>query len=67
MWEAQFLASEQLAAELAALNEKLLDAQIEVESKWQLTDTNLDASALFGTLFVLLVLEWFLRKRWGMV
>ncbi len=62
-----FLASEQLAGELAALNEKLLDAQIEVESKWQLTDTNLDASALFGTLFTLLVLEWFLRKRWGLV
>ena len=41
--------------------------EIELQSKWQLGDTWWDAWGAFGVLVVLLCVEWFLRKKWGLV
>jgi hypothetical protein len=39
----------------------------EVLMKWQLADTWWDAWIALGSLLALLVCEWYLRKRWGLV
>jgi len=41
--------------------------QIEVQSRWQLADTALDAWLFLVCLVALLATEWGLRKRWGLV
>jgi len=41
--------------------------EIEMQSKWQLGDTWWDAWGAFGLLVALLSVEWFLRKKWGLV
>ena len=41
--------------------------QIEVQSRWQLADTALDAWLFLVSLVALLATEWGLRKRWGLV
>ena len=39
----------------------------EVLTRWQLGDTAWDAWLVLGFLAALLSVEWFLRKRWGLV
>jgi hypothetical protein len=58
---------EDLAALFRELKAKPREADVEVQTKWQLGDTSLDAW-LFFLLFVgLLTGEWALRKKWGLV
>ena len=61
------LAPEQVTELLAALREKPIESTTEFESRWQLTDTWIDAWALFIVIVGLLSLEWYLRKSWSMV
>lgn len=61
------VAPEQLSALFRELREKPRETKIEVQTKWQLGDTALDAW-LFFLLFVgSLTGEWALRKQWGLV
>jgi hypothetical protein len=39
----------------------------QVLTKWQLADTWWDAWLVLGSFAALLTIEWFLRKRWGLV
>ena len=41
--------------------------QVEVQTRWQLGDTALDAWLLFVALVTLWSVEWYLRKRWSLV
>lgn len=41
--------------------------QVDVQTSWRLGDTALDAWAVFIVLVGLLSVEWYLRKRWGLV
>jgi hypothetical protein len=61
------LAAEQVEDLLAELRAKPIESTTEFESRWQLTDTAVDAWLLFLAIVGLLSFEWFLRKRWSMV
>jgi hypothetical protein len=61
------LAPEQLPELLREIKRQRADRQIEVQSKWQLTDTALDAWLLLLCLVGLLTAEWALRKTWRLV
>ena len=52
---------------LKELKGRPVATSIQQRSKWQLADTTWDASSYFLILVGLLVTEWFLRKKWGMV
>ena len=59
------------AEELPALLDELLrepeESRVEFQSKWQLTDTPVDAWLFFLTVVALLSIDWYLRKKWLMV
>lgn len=61
------VAPEQLSALFRELKEKPREAEIEVQTKWQLGDTALDAWTFFLLFVGLLTGEWALRKKWGLV
>ena len=61
------VAPEQLPSLLNTIKANPPKDQIETQSKWQLGDSAGDAWGYFGLLVGLLVVEWFLRKRWGLV
>jgi hypothetical protein len=61
------LAPEQLPALLKQIQERPPKMEIEVQSKWQLADTELDAWLFFLCVVGLLCSEWFLRKKWRLV
>ena len=61
------LAAEQLPALMRELKERRDELEIEVQSKWQLGDTALDAWTMLLLLIGLLTTEWVLRKKWGLV
>ena len=63
----QSLAPEDLPELVRQIGENPPNAEIEYQSKWQITDTWLGAWGLFVTAIGLLSTEWFLRKRWGLV
>lgn len=63
----QTLAPEQLPDLLRDLKQRREELQIEVQTKWQLGDTALDAWLFVLAVVGLLTAEWVLRKRWGMV
>ena len=58
---------EQLESILAELGQQPVESELEFKTQWQLADTSLDASVFYLLLIGLLVFEWFLRKKWGMV
>lgn len=61
------IAPEQLPAILEELEANAQSDKVETQSRWQLGDTPVDAWAYFLALVGLLAVEWFLRKRWGLV
>jgi hypothetical protein len=61
------LVPEELPALVRQIGENPPNAEMEYQSKWQLTDTKPDAWGLFLAAMALLSTEWFLRKRWGLV
>lgn len=63
----EVVAPEQLPALMQKLKERRDELEIDVQAKWQLGDTALDAWLLLLLLVGLLTGEWFLRKKWGLV
>ena len=61
------VAPEQFAALLQELTSRPGQFQINVQTKWQLADTSLDAWLFLTLLVAVLGGEWFLRKKWGLV
>jgi len=61
------LAPEQLPSLLRELKERREELLVEVQVKWQLGDTALDAWLFVLTVVSCLTVEWLLRKRWGLV
>ena len=58
---------EQLDEILAELEKQPVETELEFRSKWRLADTSLDAGVFYLLLIGLLIVEWFLRKKWSMV
>jgi hypothetical protein len=63
----RLLASEQLADLLREIRRRPPELEIEVETRWQLADTAIDAWLFFLCVVALLSVEWGLRKKWGLV
>jgi uncharacterized membrane protein len=61
------VAPEELSNLLRELSEQQRSVEVEVQSRWQLGDTALDAWLLFLLVVVLISSEWILRKKWGLV
>ena len=61
------LAPEELPALIREIAENPPNATIEYQSKWQIADSPSGAWGLFLMAMGLLFVEWFLRKRWGLV
>lgn len=61
------VAPEQLPELLRQIKASPPEDEVETQSKWQPGDTSLDAWFFFLLLVGLLSVEWFLRKRWGLV
>ncbi|MDA1052432.1 MAG: glutamine amidotransferase [Planctomycetota bacterium] len=61
------LAPEQLPALLREIKQRRTELQVEVQTKWRLGDTALDAWLFILGVIGLLTIEWLLRKRWGLV
>ncbi len=65
--DGRVVAPEELPQLLAELKQRIPTEQLEVQKRWRLGDTALDAWLFFLLLTSLLSVEWFLRKRWGLV
>ncbi|MEM7315540.1 MAG: glutamine amidotransferase [Planctomycetota bacterium] len=63
----RLLAAEELEKVLQELSSEELANEVAFQSKWQLADSTADAGFYFGLLVLLLIVEWFLRKLWGLV
>ncbi len=61
------VAPEQLVGLLEELRDRPPEMEIEVQTKWQLADSEANAWPFFLCLIVLLTVEWVLRKRWSLV
>ena len=61
------VAPEQVPGLLRELRERRPQMLVEVQSRWQLADTALDAWLFLLCIVGLLAGEWILRKRWGLV
>ncbi len=61
------IAPEQLLSLIDDIKANPPQNELELQSKWQLGDTWWDAWGAFGMLVALLSVEWFLRKKWGLV
>lgn len=61
------VAPEQLVGLLEELRDRPPEMEIEVQTKWQLADSETNAWPFFLCLIVLLTIEWALRKRWSLV
>jgi hypothetical protein len=61
------VAPEALPDVMEEIQENRLSVEVEVESRWQLADTALDAWLCLFVLVALLGSEWALRKTWGLV
>lgn len=63
----RMVSSEELPKLLRDIKERRHESEIEIQSKWQLGDTTLDAWLFLITLVGVLTAEWALRKKWGLV
>ncbi len=63
----RLVSPEELPQLLRDIKNRRNESEIEVQSKWQLGDTALDAWLFLITLIGMLSAEWFLRKKWGLV
>jgi hypothetical protein len=63
----RLVSAEELPQLLRDIKERRHESEIDVESKWQLGDTDLDAWLFLLALIGTLSAEWFLRKKWGLV
>ncbi len=63
----KLVAPEQVPALIKSLRDQPPELKIEMETKWQLGGSPLDAWLFFLGIVTLLGSEWFLRKRWGLV
>lgn len=63
----RMVSSEELPKLLQEIKERRHESEIEVQSKWQLGDTALDAWLFLIILVGVLTAEWALRKKWGLV
>jgi len=63
----QLWGAEQLPSLLKSIREQPPKMEIEVQTKWELGDTWLDAWLYFLTIVTLLTGEWICRKGWGLV
>jgi uncharacterized membrane protein len=61
------IAAEELERLLQEIHRSHQEVPIELQSKWQLGDTSLDAWLLFFAVLALVTSEWIARKRWGLV
>ena len=58
---------EQFNALLAEIKKTPPKMHVEVQSKWQLGDGSWSPWLLVGLFLLVASVEWYLRKRWGMV
>ncbi len=66
-WGGRMIAPSDLPAAMAEFADRAPNLEIEIPLQWQMGDTLADA-LLFVLLFAgLLTVEWWLRKKWGMV
>ncbi len=63
----RLIAADELSDILRQIANRAVDDDVEYQTKWQLADSQWDASAFFAVLIGLLIVEWLLRKRWGLV
>jgi uncharacterized membrane protein len=63
----RLVSAEELPQLLREIKDRRHESDIEVQSKWQLGDTSLDAWLFLIVLIGVLSVEWFLRKKWGLV
>ena len=63
----KLVAPEQVSALIKSLRDQPPELKIEMETKWQLGGSPLDAWIFFLGSVAVLTSEWFLRKRWGLV
>ena len=61
------LPAEELPALIAQIRKQPPRMEVEIQSRWRLGDTPLDAWVFLSAVVALLGTEWFLRKKWGMV
>ena len=61
------IAPEQLGTLIDEIKAKPPENEIEMQSKWQLGDHWWDAWGCFLLLTAILSVDWYLRKRWGLV
>ena len=61
------VAAEEAASILSSVRNAHQNSRLEVESKWELGDSNWSAWLVFLGLVGLITSEWLLRKRWGLV
>ena len=61
------VAPEQLVDLLREIKSQRHELEVEVQSKWQLGDTSMDAWLFFVCVVGLITTEWVLRKQWGLV
>ena len=66
-FDGRFLLPEELPDVLEQIRQRPPEVKVEVQSKWQLGSTPLDAWLLLLLLTGLLGGEWALRKKWGLV
>lgn len=66
-WGGKTVPPDELSKVLDEINNMPLDLKIEIPQRWQLGDNFLDG-ALYLCIFAAVIgLEWFLRKKWGLV
>ncbi len=66
-WGGRLLQPEEFGTLLDDILAKPLDMKIEIPRKWQLGDTWQDGLAFLLAFVGALAMEWYLRKRWGLV
>ena len=66
-WGGQMITAEELPATLEAIADLAPRLEIDIPLQWQLGDTRTDALVYVLLFAGLLSVEWWLRKKWGMV
>jgi hypothetical protein len=63
----KLISPEELPKLMRDIKDRRHESEIEVQSKWQLGDTSLDAWLFLIALVGVLTAEWVVRKKWGLV